>query len=100
MPEIKVGLEEKRMYRICKELEKHGESLVKTNGHKEWNGIFRKWGIVAKPLVEKEYLEPVWITYHKKCLDQRLIRLKKGITVVEKPGRNCTFFKFIKEIQP
>jgi hypothetical protein len=94
MLKIKVGLDEKRLYRICKELEKKGESIVETNGKKEWNGTFRKWGIRAKPLLEKDLVYPVWITYNRKHLEDRMIKLKNNVIVEEKPGNNCSFFIF------
>ena len=94
MPKIKVGLDEKRLYRICKELEKEGESIIETNGKKEWNGTFRKWGVRAKPLIEKDMIYPIWITYNKYHLEYRMIKLKKDVVVTEIPGNNCSFFKF------
>lgn len=97
MPKIKVDSDEIRLYRICKELEKKGESIIQTNGKKEWNGVFRKWGVRAKPLIEKDMIYPIWITYNKKYLEDRMIKLKKDVTVTEIPGNNCSFFKFTKQ---
>lgn len=83
---IKVNKEEeKRLYRIMKELEFNGESLVENAKGSDWQSTMRKFGIRAKPLIEKNLIEPIWAQYtsDKTLHTNRLIRTKKSIIVEE-----------------
>lgn len=86
--------EEKRFYRICKELELHGESIIENAATEEWNGALRKLGIRAKPLIEDGLMEPIWKTTNKKNSERRLIRIPKDIEVKEILGNKKSYFPF------
>ena len=92
---ITVKEDEKRLYRIMKELEFHGESFIEDASSNDWHGTMRKFGIRAKPLIEKKLLEPVWIQYNSdKTLNaNRLIRTKNDVSVQEiTKGKTSVFF--------
>ena len=83
---IKVNKEEeKRLYRIMKELSIHGESLVVDAKGPDWQSTMRKFGVRAKPLIEKDLIEPIWAQYtsDKTLYNNRLIRIKKSVSVEE-----------------
>jgi len=89
--------EEKRLYRILKELEHNGESLIENADSPEWNGVLRKLGVKAKPLIKKELLDPIYrVDYHSKHSDRRLIRVPKDV-VVEEKGQTKSYFLFKKK---
>lgn len=92
---ISVDNEEKRLYRIMKELEKNGESLIDDISD-DWHGTIRKLGRRTKPLVDNELLEPMWIQRdtHNHDIKKRLIRTPKNVLVEEIPGNNTSFFHF------
>lgn len=87
---------EKRFYRICKELEMNGETLIENAGTPEWNAVLRKFGIQAKPLIDNEFIEPIWIQRKpgNHSTDKRLIRKKKDTIIKEIPGRKKSIFAF------
>ena len=87
--------DEKRLFRIMKELEYSGESLIVDASGPEWNGTLRKFGIRAKPLIERDLIEPIWVQYTsgKTMEKNRLIRTKKAVIVEEIPcGRISEFY--------
>ena len=88
--------EEKRLYRIMKELEFEGESLVEDAKGSEWHGTMRKLGVRAKPLIEKNLIEPIWIQRKpgNYMLENKLIRTKKSVSVKEVAKGNISEFYF------
>lgn len=94
---IKVDKEDdKRLYRIMKDLEYYGESFVDDASGPDWNGTMRKFGVRAKPLIEKDLLEPIWTPYKSDRTErkERLIRKKKSVVVTEIPKGNLSLFYF------
>ena len=93
---IKVNkVDEKRLYRIMKELEFHGESLINDASGYDWHCTMRKFGIRAKPLIEKKLIEPIWIQYSsdKTLNPNRLIRTKNDVCVQEiTKGKTSEFY--------
>ena len=93
---IKVNKEdEKRLYRIMKELEFNGESFVVDVRGPDWQSTMRKFGVRAKPLIEKDLIEPIWVQYtsDKTLHNNRLIRKKKSVSVEEvSKGKISTFY--------
>lgn len=85
---------EKRLYRICKELEQHGESQIDNAMTPEWHSTLKKLGIRAKPLVDAKLLEPIWKTTNKNNIEKRLIRIPKGVVIEEIKGNKKSFFPF------
>jgi len=91
---LEVKTEEKRYRQLLHELSKNGECTI--NSTPKWNGTLRKFGIQAKPLIKKEFIEPIWQTRNRKHLDLRLIRIQKNVIIEEVQGNNKTFFHFKK----
>lgn len=85
---LKVDIErEKRLNRICYELEKYGECIIdrteKDFDISGWNSTMKNFGIKTKPLVEKKLIEPIWIQRNNQenVIEKRLIRVSKGTRV-------------------
>jgi len=92
---IKVDREvEKRLYRVLKELEMHGESKIENAHTPEWQGTMRTIGIRAKPLIEGNLIEPIWKTENKNHFEDRLIRKTKDAEIKEVKGNSMSFFHF------
>lgn len=97
-PIIKVKpTEEKRLYRIMKELERDRESIVK-NMDVDWHGTMRKLGVRTKKLIDKNgdpYIEE-WkhIDAQNHKIEQKMFRIQKDIEVTEIPGNDISFFHF------
>ena len=100
---IKVNKEEEeRLYRIMKELELEGESLIHDARGIEWQSTMRKFGIRAKPLVDKNLIEPIWTPFKsdRTLRKERLIRTKRNVQVKEVDNGKNSFFVFeIKELK-
>lgn len=94
---LKVNREqEKRLYRICKELEWNGRSEI--NGSDPmYHGTMRKFGIRAKPLIEKNLLNKTLVQKDNgNVIVRRVIEVPPGIFV--KPvGNKITKFFFKKK---
>lgn len=88
--------EEKRLYRIMKELEEMGESKIE-NYNKEWDSAMRRIGITGKPLLEADLIEPIWRTRNRKNFEKRLIRTTPGTKVTEQKGKKESRFLFRKK---
>ena len=84
---LEVKQDEKRYLQLLHELSKNGECIINNASTPEWNGTLRKFGIQAKPLIKKEFIEPIWKTGNRKYFDNRLVRLGKNVVVEEKQGR-------------
>jgi hypothetical protein len=97
---IKVNKEEeKRLYRICKELEFNGESLIVDAKGSSWQSTMRKFGVRAKPLIEKDLLEPIWVQRKpgNYIMENKLIRTKNSKVKEVNKGKNSLFvFESIK----
>ena len=93
---INVKEDEKRLYRIVKELELQGESLIVNAKGSEWQSTLRKFGVRAKPLIEADLIEPIWVQYtsDKTLENNRLIRKKKGVVVEEVKKGTTSMFHF------
>jgi uncharacterized membrane protein len=91
--------EEKRLYRIMKEVERDGESLVDLKAHPELSSATRQLGIRAKAadLQKRGFLEPIWQTNQYEEENIRLIRKSKDTEVVEEKGNKKSFFIFKKK---
>jgi len=87
--------EEKRLYRIFKELEKQGESEIK-GMDTEWHSTMRKFGIRTKKISgEHGFIDEPWIQRDGiNGVKAHLIRVKKDVECVEIPGNNISFFHF------
>ena len=84
---IKVHHTEKELYRIFKDLEKHGRAIFNYPDRTKQQGIARSIGIRGKSLVERDlFLPPA------RTRDQRinLVQLPIGVKIVEK--KNGRFF--------
>lgn len=97
---VKVRKDEKRLYRIMKDLQVEGESII-DSGSPEWHGTMRKFGLRTKSLVNNDLLEKPWIIENKQNhkIEKRLIRLPKKndksiVEVVEIPGNDISIFHF------
>ena len=79
-----------------KELEFHGESLVEDAKGPEWHGTMRKFGVRAKPLIEKDLIEPIWIQRKpgNYIMENKLIRKKKSVNVEEVSKGKISEFHF------
>ena len=97
---IPVKEDEKRLYRICKELELNGISKIDKTESVEWNSTLRKFGVRAKPLIEKGILEPILKPDQRDKLfnNRRVIMTKKDVEIKEVTMGNNTRFYF-KEIE-
>lgn len=88
--------EEKRFYRILRDLEIERESIIKESSS-EWNGTMRKFGIRTKQLIKKELIEKTWIQRDdSNIVKKRMIRLPEDVDVKEKKGKDISFFHFKK----
>lgn len=101
MPEvlyfIKANKEkDEHLYRIMKRLELEGECLLNDVKGSKWHGAMTKFGVRAKPLIEKDLIEPIWI--QRKTgnypLESRLIRTKKNIEIKEVTKGKLSEFYF------
>lgn len=88
---------EKQFYRICKDLEIHGEALVENTNREEWKKTKHIFGHRAKPLIEENLLEPMWKTDYPNN-GHRLIRVKKNVKVEEIRGKKFSWFRLKKII--
>jgi len=97
---VEVDENDKKFFRICKNLENDGVSIIENANSPEWNGELKRWGIKMKSLIEKDFLDPIWRTDNRNFRDTRLIRLPPNVTVEErKKGRKWVFkFKKLKII--
>lgn len=88
--------EEKRLYRIMKELEFDGESFIEDAKGPAWDGTMIKFGVRAKPLIEKDLIEPIWIQRKpgNYPLQNKLIRTKKSVSVKEVTKGKISEFYF------
>ena len=86
---------EKRLYRVMKELERDGESVIDSMD-REWHGVMRKFAINTKTLVgDGGFLEKTWVQRDdSNVVQKRLIRIKKDSECVEIPGNDISFFHF------
>jgi hypothetical protein len=95
---IRVNREtEKRIYRIMKELEAKGESIIENvNNDSEWESTLKRIGRRSQPLLENNILDRPLISGfpHQNYKNMRLISLPKNIEVEEEPGNNMSFFHF------
>ena len=91
---VEVSNDEKRLKRIMQELVAKGESVIDDTGD-EWHGTMRKFGIRTKKLVKKDLIEPVWIQRDdSNIVKKRMIRVPKGVNVLEINGNKRDFFHF------
>jgi hypothetical protein len=88
--------EEKRFYRVMKELEKNGESIIKDASAPEWQRTLISLGHRTKPLLDNKTIEQplIWNTTNRRHKDMRLIHLPNNIIVEEKEGNKESFFHF------
>lgn len=91
---------EKRFYRICKNLEMNGISIIKNANSPEWNGELKRWGLKMKPLIEQSFLDPIWRTDNKNHRETRLIRTPPNVVIEEKKKGKKSVFKFKKLKSP
>jgi len=81
---IKVHHTERELYRIFKDLEKHGRATFNYTDRQLQQGIARSIGIRGKSLIERELFFPP-----ARTRDQRinLVQLPIGVKIVEKNNR-------------
>lgn len=94
---LEVDQDNVRYYRMCKNLLDTGECFIKDASDPEWKKTLQNFGISAKPLIEKKYLEPIWRTSNRNHRESRLIRVKKNTVVKETKGNKISFFEFFKK---
>ena len=96
MPEYKKVVSVKKtgkLYRVFKELELNGESIVDTTG-KEWNTAMQQYTKKTENLQQKGLIEPLWIQREGMIVKKRLIRVPKNVDVLEIPGNQKSKFRF------
>lgn len=88
--------EEKRFYRIMKELETKRESIIEDASTIEWQKTLISIGKRTKPLLDNNIIKQplIWNTTNRGHKDMRLIHLPDDITVEEKEGNKESFFHF------
>ena len=93
---------EKELYRIMKELEWNGKSVIDKQNCDNWDGVMRKFGIRAAPLVDNELLEPVLQPdIRKRELNtKRYIYTKDNVKIEEVSMGNLSRFYFKKIEMP
>jgi len=95
---IKVNREtEARIYRIFKQLEINGESVIKkTNDDSDWESTLKRIGRRSQPLLDNNVIDRPLISDfpNEKYRDIRLISVPKNVVVEEKPGNMISEFHF------
>jgi len=87
---------EKRLYRVFKEIEMNGESLI-TDMDKDWHAAMRKMGIRTKKLVDDNgpFIDDwVKINSDTHTVEQKLFRVRPDRECIEIKGNNISFFHF------
>ena len=98
MPEYKKVVSVKKtgkLYRVFKELELNGESIVDNTGH-EWNTAMQQFTKKTNNLQSKNLIEPLWIQRDGMIVKKRLIRVPKDVMVIEEPGNEKSKFRFTR----
>ena len=87
---IKVLPTEKELYRIFKDLEKHGRTIFNYPDRSKHSGIARSIGIRCKPLIENDLFFPPLSSTNKHRMTG--VQLPIGVSVKEE-GKGKFFFK-------
>ena len=91
---ISIKEDEKVLYRMMKELETIGETVLDFKEHPDSAVATKRLSHRGKELFEKGFLDPIWRTNQYTDENKRLIRKKENVDIIEIPGNSDIFFEF------